>query len=201
MHVSLHTARAAHPPPAVFLDRDGTINVEKNYLYRIEDWEWIPNADQAIRQLKTAGFLVVVISNQAGIARGLYTAEDVMALHHHVSTDLHSAGGTIDAYYFCPHHPEHGEQRCCECRKPKPEMLLAAAMALNIDLKKSWMVGDKGIDLLAAKAAGTQGILVQTGHGATEQTKLLPGTIVAADLPAAVSIILQHHGANSEMTP
>jgi phosphoglycolate phosphatase-like HAD superfamily hydrolase len=80
-------------------------------------------------------------------------------------------------------------------------MLLAAAMALNIDLKKSWMVGDKGIDLLAAKAAGTQGILVQTGHGATEQTKLLPGTIVAADLPAAVSIILQHHGANGGMTP
>ena len=193
MHFTLHTRRAEHPAPAVFLDRDGTINIEKNYLYRITDWEWIPGVEDAIKQLNKAGFLVVVVSNQAGIARGMYTAQNVNDLHNHVSTDLMCKGGKIDAYYFCPHHHEHGENRSCECRKPKPLMILEAAMALNIDLNKSWLVGDKIIDVFAGKAAGVKGIHVQTGYGAHELTHLLPEHPTVADLPAAVSMIIQNN--------
>lgn len=193
MHFSLHTPRAERPTPAVFLDRDGTINVEKNYLYRIEDWEWIPGAEDAIIQLNKAGFLVIVVSNQAGIARGLYTAKNVNDLHSHVSTDLMHKDGKIDAYYFCPHHHEHGENRSCECRKPKPLMILEAARALNIDLKKSWLVGDKFIDVVAGKAAGVKGIHVQTGYGAHELTHLLPECPTVANLSAGVSMIIQNN--------
>lgn len=182
-----------HPSPAVFLDRDGTINIEKNYLHRIEDWEWVPGAEDAITQLNKAGFLVVVVSNQAGIARGYYTEQNVNELHNHVSTELMRKGGKIDAYYFCPHHPEHGENRSCECRKPKPLMILEASMALNIDLNNSWLVGDKLIDLSAAKAAGVKGILVQTGYGAHEITRLAVEHATVADLPAAVSMIIQNN--------
>ena len=196
MHFSLHTPRAEHPTPAVFLDRDGTINIEKNYLYRIEDWEWIPGAEDAITQLNKAGFLVVVVSNQAGIARGLYTAQNVNDLHNHVSADLTRKCGKIDAYYFCPHHPEHGENRACECRKPNPAMLLEAAMALNIDLDKSWMVGDKLIDLFAAKAAGVKAILVQTGYGMHELPHLSQEHLTVADLPTAVSMVIQTNNKN-----
>lgn len=193
MHFTLHTPRAAHPAPAVFLDRDGTINVEKNYLHRVEDWEWISGAEDAITQLNKAGFLVVVVSNQAGIARGLYSEQDVYVLHKHVSIDLMRKGGKIDAYYFCPHHHEHGENRSCECRKPRPWMILEAAMALNIDLNKSWLVGDKLIDVCAGKAAGVKVIQVKTGYGAHELTHLAPRHPTVADLTAAVSMIIQNN--------
>lgn len=191
MYFSLHTSRAKYPTPAVFLDRDGTINVEKNYLYRIEDWEWIPGAETAIAQLNLAGFLVVVVSNQAGIARGFYTEEDVSNLHLQVSANLMHHGGKIDAFYYCPHHPDHGENRACKCRKPKPAMLLEAARSLNIDLGNSWMVGDKVIDLLAAKAAGVRGILVQTGYGIHELSQLSPEYLTMMDLPTATSMIIK----------
>lgn len=193
MHFTLHTPRAEHPASAVFLDRDGTINVEKNYLYRVEDWEWIPGAEDAITQLNKAGFLVVVVSNQAGIARGLYTEKNVNNLHNYVSADLMRKGGKIDAYYFCPHHHEHGENRSCECRKPKPLMILEAALALNIDLKKSWLVGDKLIDVCAGKAVGVKVIQVKTGYGAHELTHLAPRHPTVADLTAAVSMIIQNN--------
>lgn len=192
MHSSQHTPRAKHPTPAVFLDRDGTTNIEKNYLYRIEDWEWVPGAENAITQLNQAGFLVVVVSNQAGIARGYYTEQNVNELHNYVSTELMRKGGKIDAYYFCPHHHEYGENRSCECRKPKPLMILEAATALNIDLSNSWLVGDKLIDVFAGEAAGVKGILVQTGYGAHELMHLPPGHVTVADLPAAVTMIIQN---------
>lgn len=182
MYFTLHTHRAKHPVPAVFLDRDGTINVEKNYLSRVEDWEWISGAEDAITQLNKAGFLVVVVSNQAGIARGFYTAEDVHVLHGHVSAELIQKGGKIDAYYFCPHHPEHGEIRTCECRKPSPNMLLEAARALNINLAKSWMLGDKAIDIQAGQLAGVSTILVRTGYGEAEFGKASGAKFVAESL-------------------
>jgi D-glycero-D-manno-heptose 1,7-bisphosphate phosphatase len=193
MIFTLHTPRAEHPARAVFLDRDGTINVEKNYLYRVEDWEWIPGAEKAIKQLNKAGFLVVVVSNQAGIARGLYSEQDVQVLHKHVTAELMSKGAKIDAYYFCPHHHEHGENRSCECRKPKPFMILESAMSLNIDLGKSWLVGDKLIDVCAGKAAGVKVIQVLTGYGANELTHLPREHPTVADLPAAVSLIIQNN--------
>ena len=193
MHFTLNTPRAERPIPAVFLDRDGTINVEKNYLYRIEDWEWIPGAKEAITQLNEAGFLVVVVSNQAGIARGLYTEQDVNFLHKHVSTELMCEGGKIDAYYFCPHHPEHGENRACECRKPSPNMLIEAARALNIDLAKSWMLGDKVVDVQAGQLAGVSTILVRTGYGEVESGKSSGAKFVAKSIfEAIVRIVLRH---------
>ena len=192
MHSSQHTPRAKYPTPAVFLDRDGTINIEKNYLYRIKDWEWVPGAEDAITQLNKAGFLVVVVSNQAGIARGYYTEQNVNELHNHVSTELMCKGGKIDAYYFCPHHDEYGENQSCECRKPKPLMILEAATALNIDLSNSWLVGDKLLDVFAGEAAGVKGILVKTGYGGHELMHLPPKHVTVADLPAAVAMILQN---------
>lgn len=191
MIFTLHTHRAEHSARAVYLDRDGTINVEKNYLYRVEDWEWIPGAEEAIKQLNKAGFLVVVVSNQAGIARGLYSEQDVQVLHKYVTAELMSKGAKIDAYYFCPHHPEHGNFRNCRCRKPSPNMLLEAANALNIDRNNSYMVGDKVSDMIAAKAAGVNGILVQTGYGIHELPHLSQEHQVVTDLAAAVSLIIQ----------
>ncbi len=101
---------------AVFLDRDGTLNVDKGYVHRIEDWEWIPGAIDAIVLLKKAGFLVVVITNQAGIARGYYTDTEVSHLHTRINEELKEHGATIDGFYHCPHHPEFSAE--CECRKP-----------------------------------------------------------------------------------
>lgn len=194
MYFTLHTERASHPKPTVFLDRDGTINVEKNHLYRIQDWQWITGAEEAIKQLNEAGFHTVVVSNQAGIARGFYTKDEVNKLHAYVSADLESKGGKIDAYYFCPHHPNYGERCICDCRKPGTKMLMAAAVTLNIDLRNSWMVGDKIIDIQAANGAGVHGILVQTGYGKDLLPQATTGLNVVKNLPAAVSLILQTNG-------
>ena len=128
--------------PAVFLDRDGTINVEKNYLYRYEEWEWIAGAQDAIARLNKLGFLVVVVTNQAGIARGLYQEQDVERLHQLIAAELKESGATIDAFYFCPHHPDFTD--ACSCRKPSSGMILEAARNLHIDLSRSWMVGSCG---------------------------------------------------------
>jgi len=154
--------------PAVFLDRDGTINVEKDYLYRIEDFEFIPGAPKAIRLLNDRGFVVVVVTNQSGIARGYYACDDVEKLHRYMQSQLESYGAHIDRYYYCPHHPESGEGEFvvdCDCRKGKPGMLLRAAEELRIDLPNSYMVGDKHADVEAAVNAGCIPVLVRTGYG------------------------------------
>lgn len=191
MFYSIHASRTVVATPAVFLDRDGTINIEKNYLYRIEDWEWIPRTKEAIKEFKQAGYRVVIVSNQAGIARGLYGPSDVDRLHLFVQQQLACIGTSVDAFYYCPHHTAHGENRSCECRKPKPGMLLEAAKALNIDLARSWLVGDKLTDLFAGQAIGVKGVLVQTGYGKQELSHLGPGYLTVADLPAAASLIIQ----------
>ena len=114
---------------AVFIDRDGTINVEKEYLYRTDDFAFIPGAPQAIRLLNEAGFLVIVVSNQSGVARGYYTEEDVHLLHRHIASHLEPFGARVDAWFYCPHHPSgRGSYALpCRCRKPLPGMLLEAA--------------------------------------------------------------------------
>ncbi len=179
---------------AVFLDRDGTINVEKNYLHKIEDFEFIPGAQQAIKQLKDAGFLVIVVSNQAGIARGYFDEQAVNVLHDHIQSELATIGTSIDAFYFCPHHPEEGLGRykvACECRKGEPGMLLEAAKDHNIDLKKSFMIGDKLADIEAGARAGCKSILVMTGYG--KMTALKPEVVSvekSIDLSSAVELIL-----------
>lgn len=184
------TERSNKPRPAVFLDRDGTINVEKNYLHRVQDWEWIPGAQAAIKSLCDAGYLVVVVSNQAGVARRYYTSEDVATLHRHVQQELLVLGASVDAYYWCPHHPDLGPS--CNCRKPAPGMLLQAAQDLNIDLAASWMVGDKTIDVQAGMAAGVSSLLVQTGYGANEMHQLASDVPVFATLVEAVFHVQAH---------
>lgn len=190
MQFSLHTPRAEHPTPAVFLDRDGTINVEKKYLHRFADWEWIPGAQEAIKLLRDSGYLVVVVSNQAGIARGYYASEDVIALHLQVQQQLLELETCVDAYYWCPHHPDFGSD--CNCRKPAPGMMLQAAQDLNIDLGASWMIGDKAIDVQAGLAAGVNSLLVQTGYGANQTHQLCAGVTVSASLVEAAQHVQAH---------
>jgi D-glycero-D-manno-heptose 1,7-bisphosphate phosphatase len=178
--------------PAIFLDRDGTINVEKKYLYRIEDWEWVPRAPEAIRQLNQAGFKVVVVSNQAGIARGMYNHADVDNLHLYVSSELKKIGARIDAFYYCPHHPKYSAEHDCYCRKPSPGLLIRAADELAIDLSRSWIIGDKLIDMEAGQAMGLNSILVLTGYGDQEKSLATHGQIIAENLPLACQYILNH---------
>ena len=175
---------------AVFLDRDGTINVEKSYLYRLEDWEWIPGAIDAIRNLNHAGYLVIVVTNQAGIARGMYGEEDVRRLHEQTDAVLAPLGARIDAYYYCPHHPDFGARIACSCRKPSPGMILQASRDWDIDLSHSYIVGDKLADVEAGLAAGVTPILVATGYGAESRSALASGVHWVADVGAAARLIL-----------
>lgn len=171
--------------PAVFLDRDGTLNVEKDYVYRYADWEWVPGAVEGLRRLADLGFLLVVVSNQSGVSRGYYSADDVRILHDRVKKDLAGMGVPIAGFYFCPHGPSDG----CECRKPKPGLLLQAQRDLKIDLSRSYMLGDKLIDVQAAQGAGVYPILLGTGYGEKEKTTLPKGVPFVLDLLIAAQEI------------
>lgn len=158
----------------IFLDRDGNINVEKDYLYRVEDFEFEPGALEAIKIFKELKYLVVVVTNQSGVARGYYTEEDVQNLHRYLGEKSKEAGGSIDAFYYCPHHPEKGigeYNKECNCRKPGPGMFLEAQKELDVDFEKSIVVGDKMSDVKSGENLGMRGILVRTGHGEKEETK------------------------------
>ena len=177
---------------AVFVDRDGTINEESGYLIRKEDCRFIPGAIEAIVQLHKAGFLVVVITNQSGIARGYYSAADLEQLHLHMAGGIAAAGGIIDGWYHCPHHPDYpAESSQCDCRKPLPGMLQRAAHELGIDLAASWMIGDKIADVSAGVAAGCQSILVITGYGSSEALSAPKGQLILDDLGAAAAYIIE----------
>ena len=178
---------------AVFLDRDGTINVEKDYLHRTEEFEFIPGAPEAIRLLKDAGFLVIVVTNQSGIGRGYYDEAAVHRLHRFMDDELARHGTAVDAYYICPHHPLHGideYRKECGCRKPLPGMLFEAAEDFSIDLAASYIIGDKMADVAAGLAAGCRPLLVMTGYGEKESASL-PGGIASFDdiLAAARKIV------------
>ncbi len=179
---------------AVFLDRDGTINVELEFLHRPEEFIFIPGAPQAIKLLNDAGFLVIVVTNQSGIARGYYDEAAVHRLHRHVDAELACFGARVDAYYFCPHHPEYGIGDYgmeCECRKPKPGMLFRAAADLSLDLPASFMIGDKLLDVQAGLSAGCHSLLVRTGYGTDAATGLPPGIPVYDDLLSAARAIVK----------
>lgn len=153
---------------AVFVDRDGTINKEVGYLDRMEKLQLIPGSAEAIRLINASGMKAVVITNQSGIARGLYDESFVEKIHSHLQGALRVEGALIDAFYFCPHHPTAGRGaylQACGCRKPAPGMLLRAAVELQIDLEHSWLVGDTLADIEAGARAGVRGILVRTGYG------------------------------------
>jgi D-glycero-D-manno-heptose 1,7-bisphosphate phosphatase len=182
---------------AVFLDRDGTINVEKNYLHKTEDFEFIPGAPEAIKSLKDAGFLVIVVSNQSGIGRGYFDADAVDQLHRHIQGELARLGTSIDAFYFCPHHPDEGlgeYKIVCDCRKGQPGMLLQAAREHDIDLTQSFMVGDKLADIEAGEHAGCQSLLVLTGYGEFTASKPEVASVEKCqDLTSAARFILDRH--------
>ncbi len=179
---------------AVFLDRDGTVNVEKEYLHRTEEFEFIPGAPEAIRLLKNAGFLVIIVTNQSGIGRGYYDEAAVHRLHRFMDEQLAHHGTGVDAYYLCPHHPLHGigeYRRECGCRKPLPGMLFEAAGEFSIDLTVSFIIGDRMADVEAGRAAGCRPILVRTGYGEKESARLPAGVPVYDDMPAAVRAIME----------
>ena len=177
---------------AVFLDRDGTINVEKEYLYRIVDFEFLSGAADAVRLLNEAGFLVVVVTNQSGVARGYYTEEDVENLHRHIDRELEKTGARVDAWLYCPHHPDGRSSYGlpCNCRKPLPGMLKEAAQRYDIDLKTSIMIGDKLADVSAGQGAGCRTVLVRTGYGADQECHLSDATTVFDNLLEAVKSLV-----------
>lgn len=174
---------------AIFLDRDGTINVEKNYLIDPAELVLFPGVGEALRRGSEAGYLLVVVTNQSGVARGYFTTSEIDALHDHLQQELRPYGVQIDAFYHCPHHPEHGGGRC-RCRKGAPGMLLQAAQEHQIDLSASWMIGDKRSDIEAGSNAGCRTILVRTGYGEQEGQGLPPATLIADSLTEAVELIL-----------
>jgi D-glycero-D-manno-heptose 1,7-bisphosphate phosphatase len=153
---------------AVFLDRDGTMIEERGYLNRLDLVTLFPYTGDAIIRLRRAGFLIVVVTNQAGIARGYFDEAFVRSVHAHLDTLL-PPEAVPDAYYFCPHHPDgsiEAFRRACRCRKPAPGMIEQAAADLGIDVATSFVVGDKWLDMGLANQAGARGILVRTGYGA-----------------------------------
>lgn len=177
---------------AFFLDRDGVINVEVSYLGKADDVELLPNVAEAIAAIHEAGFLAVVVTNQSGIARKMYSVEDMHAVHGRIQRLLLTTSPTavIDSFYFCDHHPKYNCE--CSCRKPEPGMLLTAAADLQIDLDNSFMIGDRISDLNAGKRAGCRNsCLVTTGYGSEQikeaQKENFP---VAANLAEAVKLLL-----------
>lgn len=175
--------------PAVFLDRDGTLLVEKDYLSDPDEVELVPGAAGALAELADAGYLLVVVTNQSGIARGLYDEEAYEAVTRRMEAVLGEAGVTLDAVKHCPHHPDHTGP--CGCRKPATGMHLEAAGELAIDPAASWYVGDKLSDVLPARELGGRGILVLTGYGAEERRRVPEAVAVLPDLASAAERILE----------
>lgn len=184
---------------AVFLDRDGTLNHDPGYIRRPEEFLLFPGVPEAIRLLNGSGYLVVVVTNQAGIARGYYTEEDLRAVHGKLREGVAAGGGRLDGVYHCPHHPTAGDgplTRVCFCRKPAPGMLYRAALDLEIDLGRSFMAGDRAGDVEAGRRAGCRTVLVLTGEGRTAQEEIerageTPPDRVFGTLPEAVPWIIR----------
>ena len=177
----------------VFIDRDGTINVEREFLYLPEEFEFIPGAPEAIRLLNEANFRVMVVTNQSGIARGYYDEAAVNTLHLHMDCELQRFGASVDAYYYCPHHPDYGTgvyRKRCDCRKPMDGMVRRGAKEFSLDLSSCYMIGDRRADVEAALNAGCRPIMVRTGYGAAESAVIPPGIPVYNDLLEAVRVII-----------
>jgi D-glycero-D-manno-heptose 1,7-bisphosphate phosphatase len=159
---------AAEARPAAFIDRDGVINAELNYVGRAEDFHVLPGVVSGLRRLAGCGYALVVVTNQAGIAKGKYSEEDFEQLTQHMRALFAAEGIVFAGVYHCPHHPQGSVARFaveCDCRKPAPGMLLRAARELNLDLAHSVLVGDKIGDVQAGRAAGVRtAVLVESGH-------------------------------------
>ena len=187
---------------AVFLDRDGTINEEVGYVDNLDKLKIIPAAYEAIRLINSSRMKAIVVTNQSGVAKGFFTEEFLNLVNDSLQTALRQKGAYIDNFYYCPHHPTEGigiYLQQCNCRKPAPGMLFNAAQELNIDLTRSYLIGDRFRDMIAAKKAGVKGILVKTGYdqdllqddGPDKETAEAKPYFIAADILEAVKWILE----------
>ncbi len=190
-----------NPRTAVFLDRDGTLNVEKGHIARPDDLELFPGTGAAIRQLNRAGLPAIVITNQPVIARGEATFEDVEAIHRRLESLLAKDGAFVDAIFYCPHHPDKGFEGerpelkiKCDCRKPAPGLIDQACRLFRIDRANSWLIGDHDRDLECAANAGLQSVLVQTGPSAGRVNCEAQPDFTAPDVAAAIGEILRRTG-------
>lgn len=162
--------------PAVFLDRDGTVIEERGYLDRLDLLELFPWTADAIRLLNRAGFAVVVVTNQAAIGRGIIDEPFLQRVHREIDRRLGRA--RIERYYYCPHHPDATVERyreVCQCRKPRPGMIARACREMQLDPARSFMVGDRWLDVKCGHAAGARAVLVRTGHGGHEEERAPAG--------------------------
>ena len=172
---------------AVFLDRDGTIAKDVPYCRRVEDFEILPLVPDAIRLLNQAGYKVVVITNQSGIARGYFTQETLLSIHDKMTAELKKHGASIDAIYVCPHHPDEG----CQCRKPSPTLLSRAATDIGLALDRSYMIGDDPKDVGAGKAAGCRTIRLSADRNQQGDNPAVFCDHTAADLFEAILWLLK----------
>ncbi len=184
----------------IFFDRDGTLNTELDYLSRPEELQLIPHAARAIREANEFGIKVFVMTNQSGIARGLFTEHDLDAIHKRLKALLADEHASLDGIYYCPHHPEFGTskyKKACDCRKPKPGMLIRAAHEHHIKLNQSFVVGDRCIDMAAGKTAGCSTTLVLTGYGTVDRNECSHADFIAQDAYEAwlhiKKILVKHH--------
>jgi D-glycero-D-manno-heptose 1,7-bisphosphate phosphatase len=195
-----YSAPAMLPSPnlarAAFVDRDGVINEERRYVHRIEDFVLLPSAVAGLRLLAEAGFKLVIVTNQAGVARGYFDEPAVKTLHGHIRQLLQSQHVPIDAIYYCPHHPEGTVPAYairCDCRKPAAGMLLQAERELQLDLSRSVIIGDKECDMEAGRQAGLMlAVLVDSGHALPERARA-KADLVVADLKAAAVAITKSY--------
>jgi D-glycero-D-manno-heptose 1,7-bisphosphate phosphatase len=180
---------------AVFLDRDGTLIEEVGHLDRLDRIRFFPYSIDAVRLLNRAGFAVVVVTNQAGVARGLFD-EGFVRDTHRMLAEVFAAGGTrVDGFYYCPHHPEAtvpSYRQSCDCRKPKPGLVRKASEDLGLDPARSFVIGDRWNDLQAGAALGATGVLVRTGYGRQDEQAASAGNAVVTDnLIEAVAWVLR----------
>jgi D-glycero-D-manno-heptose 1,7-bisphosphate phosphatase len=188
-----------HGRPAVYLDRDGTVVAERHYLSDPDGLELVPGALGALAALRDAGYALVVVTNQSGIARGLYTEADYRAVADRLGSVLAAADLFLDGSYHCPHHPDVTGP--CACRKPSTGMYLQAAAELDLAPERSWYVGDKITDVLPALALRGRGILVRTGYGLEHEASLPDGVVVVDDLGAAARYILRQDARGGGSAP
>jgi D-glycero-D-manno-heptose 1,7-bisphosphate phosphatase len=183
----------------VFLDRDGTINEEVDFVRTPAELHMINGAAEAIRRLNQRNVVTCVISNQSGIARGILTEETLARINERLEQELRDRGAYVDRIYYCPHHPTEGVAPYdieCDCRKPAPGMLLRGEREFGLDLTRSFVVGDSRVDVLAANSVGAASVLVQTGYGRKALAECManqtPVGHVAASITDAVDYILKH---------
>jgi histidinol-phosphate phosphatase family protein len=187
---------------AVFIDRDGVLNEEVDIVYKPSQLKLIRGSAEAVKMLRESGYLVIAVTNQPVVARGMVTEDDIAVIHARLSGMLAKKGSKLDAIYYCPHHPDkgyHGENPKykieCECRKPKPGMIMKAAADFCVEPRSSYMVGDSTRDILAGKNAGCETILVRTGFAGKDGKYKAKPDHVCDDLLSAAKLIIKAHKA------